>query len=298
MLPETILIVDDEPEVRSSLRESLTSVGYDVDEASGGQEALALLERRAYPVVLTDLNMPGGLSGFDLIASVKARYPQTLCVIITAYASMETTLQAIKLGAYDFIEKPFRLAGLEAVLDRALDHARVLRQLAEHQHGLEARVAARDEELRAQHREALGLAELLLGAVGQTDEASMLAPFLEHLQHGVAPDGYALLRPEGTRWRVLAQAGARPWAPGAALPTPAEVPADREWTWPGGYPEGYLLPLRFREELLGALFLGFEARTAFRPEDATFALWRLQVEAALRAADALARARAAADGRA
>ncbi len=66
-----------------------------------------------------------------------------------------------------------------------------------------------------------------------------------------------------------------------ALPAPADLPEDREWTWPGGYPEGHLLPLRSGGMLLGALFLGFEERSSFHPDDPAFVLWRRQLEAAL-----------------
>ncbi|HWQ07818.1 MAG TPA: response regulator, partial [Holophaga sp.] len=73
MIPDPILIVDDEPELRIPLREALADEGYTVEDAADADAALALLETRSYPVVVTDLHMPGGPSGLDLIAAVKAR---------------------------------------------------------------------------------------------------------------------------------------------------------------------------------------------------------------------------------
>lgn len=128
MMPDPILLVDDEDDLRGNLKEALTLDGYRVEDADGAEAALALMAERHYPVVLTDLNMPGGPSGFQLIEAVKASDPLTLCVVITGFASMETAIRAVKYGAYDFVQKPFKLAEIEAVLDRALDHASVLRR--------------------------------------------------------------------------------------------------------------------------------------------------------------------------
>lgn len=126
MIPDPILIVDDEPDFRIPLREALISDGYNVDDAASAMAALALLDQKHYPVILTDLHMPGGPSGLDLIAALKGRDRNSLCVVITGYASLDVTVEAIKRGAYDFVQKPFKLVEIEAVIDRALEHARLL----------------------------------------------------------------------------------------------------------------------------------------------------------------------------
>ena len=87
--------------------------------------------------------MPGGPSGLDLIAAVKGRDPRALCVVITGYASLDVAVEAIKRGAYDFVQKPFKLVEIEAVLDRALEHARLLSQLEAYRRDLEERVVSR-----------------------------------------------------------------------------------------------------------------------------------------------------------
>src|SRR5574344_1541795 len=126
MTPETILLVDDEPDLRAALRESLQEDGYAVEEAEGADRALALLEQAHFPVIVTDFHMPGGPSGLDLLA---------------------------------------------AVLARALDHARTLRQVEAYQKELEARVVARVAEFKAFHDESLQLNELLCQSLLATDEA-------------------------------------------------------------------------------------------------------------------------------
>lgn len=283
MVPETVLLVDDEAELRCSLREALEADGYKIDDADSTQSALARVSRRHYPVIITDLNMPGGPSGLDLIAEVKARDPKTLCIIITGYATLGVSIEAIKRGAYDFIQKPFKLEELEAVLDRALDHARLLRQLEAYQNELESRVVARVGELKTFHAEVLRLNALLRGALGEIEEGPMLRPFLDYLVDRFSPDGLVMLLAQGEGWRILECRGNRPWAATGSLPVPEAFTEILEWGWEDGYPDGYLVPLHHEGRNLGALFLGFETRSAFHTEDSVFELWRNQLVAALQA---------------
>jgi FixJ family two-component response regulator len=271
MMADPILLVDDADELRANLKEALTLDGYQVEDAANANAALALMGSRHYPVVLTDLNMPGGPNGFQLIEAVKAHDPLTLCVVITGYASMETAIQAVKYGAYDFVQKPFKLAEIEAVLDRALDHAAVLRQLAGYQNDLEGRVMARVRELNLFHEEVLKLNDLLVASQSELSEAPILEPFLAHLRARYAPALCAALLP-------TADDG---WEPAGALPPPSALLAPMEWQWREGCPEGHLIPLRSGELCLGLICLGFEERNAFFPDDPAFVLWRRQLEAAL-----------------
>lgn len=291
MIADPILIVDDEPDFRLPLKEALISDGYTVEDAGDANTALVMVEQKHYPVILTDLHMPGGPSGLDLIAAVKGRDPKALCVVITGYASLDVTVEAIKRGAYDFVQKPFKLVEIEAVLDRALEHARLLAQLEAYRRDLEERVVSRVRNLKAFHQEVLALNELLMEAQCEFDEKRLVAPFIRHLEARFAPDGYAILLPSGQGWEVLLHQGTRAWAGSEDLPSPETLARNLEWGWRGGYPDGHLIPLRKGGATLAALFLGFEKRSAFDPEDPSFVLLRAQMQAAfhgLRCARALA----------
>lgn len=291
MIPDPILIVDDEPDFRIPLKEALIGGGYTVEDAGDANTALAMVEAKHYPVILTDLHMPGGPSGLDLIAAVKGRDPRALCVVITGYASLDVTVEAIKRGAYDFVQKPFKLVEIEAVLDRALEHARLLAQLEAYRRDLEERVVNRVRTLKAFHEEALTLNHLLMEAQCHFDEKKLVEPFIRHLEARFAPDGHAVLLPSGMVWDVLLHRGARPWPEAGSLPTPEALDRNLEWGWSGGYPDGHLIPLRKGDVPLAALFLGFEKRSSFDPEDPSFVLLKAQMQAAfhgLRCARALA----------
>ena len=283
MIDEPILLVDDEDDLRTNLKEALAWDGYLVEDASSAPAALALMATRHFPVVLTDLNMPGGPTGLDLIAAVKARDPDTLCVVFTGFASMETAIQAVKLGAYDFVQKPFKLAEIEAVLDRALDHALVLAQVRDYQNDLEARVMARVQELQQFHEEVLKLNELLAASQRELEEAPLVGPFLAHLRARFHPAECLALVPAATGdgWLPLGRVteGAQP--PARPLPPPSALLAPMEWAWTEGIPEGHLVPLLSNGLLLGAVYLGFPERDPFHPDDPAFVLWRKQLEAAL-----------------
>lgn len=253
-----------------------------MDEAENTISALAMIERRHYAVIVTDLHMPNGPSGLDLITAVKTKDPEALCVVITGYASLDVSIRAMKCGAYDFLQKPFKLKELEAMLDRALEHARVVAQFKSYQDNLETLVLERTRELQAFHQEVLSLNGLLLEAQGQLEERPLLEPFLHFLQGRFALDAFAFFMPgEDGVWLKILASGHRPWFSESVLPDVRELQEFREWTWPGGYPDGYLVPFHRQEQCLGLAYLGFEERNAFHPKDPSFLFWQLQVEAAL-----------------
>ena len=287
MITDPILLVDDEPDLRLNLVEALTQDGYPVVGAEDVAHALALMAERPFPVVITDLNMPGGPTGFDLIQAIKASYPLTLCVVITGFASMETAIQAVKFGAFDFLQKPFRLAEIEAVLDRALEHATLLDQFRLYREDLEDRVLARVRELQEFHEEVLKLNDLLVASQRERSEEPVLEAFLAHLRTRFDPAvGLALLPAAADAWAPCCGFGAWTGVEAMApLPPPSALAEPREWAWredrPEGRPEGHLIPLRSGGRVLGAICLGFEERNGFHPEDSAFVLWRRQLEAAL-----------------
>lgn len=120
MLDSRVLIVDDEPIARSNLAHALEREGITADTAADGDEALALLAQTPYPLVLTDLRMPG-IDGLSLLREIKQRQPETEVIVITAHATTTSTVDAMRAGAFYYVEKPFRLAEVRKVVREALE---------------------------------------------------------------------------------------------------------------------------------------------------------------------------------
>lgn len=123
----SILIVDDESVVCKSCEKILKPKGHDVDSALSGQEALDKIEKKRYEVVITDLKMPG-INGMKLLNIVKEKYEKVDVIMITGYASIDTSVEAMKLGAFDYIPKPFTPDELRSVTERALERRRLLEE--------------------------------------------------------------------------------------------------------------------------------------------------------------------------
>ncbi|HRT69911.1 MAG TPA: sigma-54 dependent transcriptional regulator [Syntrophales bacterium] len=116
---KAILIVDDEPSMRMALSESLVSCGYRVDTAVDGADGLNKFKQGRYKAVITDMRMPKA-NGMDVLRGIKALSPQTHVIVITAYGTVSTAVEAMKNGASDFIMKPFSLDELESVVRNVL----------------------------------------------------------------------------------------------------------------------------------------------------------------------------------
>ena len=114
-----ILIVDDEPDILSALARMLTSEGHDVDCASAADDALELLDRMSFDLVLTDLSMPR-VDGFELLSRMRQRSDDTPTLVISGAGSVETAVKAIRLGALDFLEKPIHRERLVLTVQNAL----------------------------------------------------------------------------------------------------------------------------------------------------------------------------------
>ncbi len=114
-----VLVVDDELGMREGCRRILAPDGHEITTAESGEQALELFRPGAFDLALIDLKMPG-ISGIELLPRLREADPDLLCVIITAYASLETAVQATKTGAYDYLAKPFTPDELTAVVDKAL----------------------------------------------------------------------------------------------------------------------------------------------------------------------------------
>jgi DNA-binding NtrC family response regulator len=121
----SILIVDDELVIRESLHGWLKKSGYRVDTAEGGSAALAMLEKTPYDLLFLDIMMPV-MSGLEVLEVVKEDYPQTLVVMITAYGSVETAVQAMKRGAIDYLMKPFDPDQLSLLTEKLIQQKKIL----------------------------------------------------------------------------------------------------------------------------------------------------------------------------
>lgn len=131
-----ILIVDDEEIVRRSLGGWLREEGYHVDVASSGKEALKKLSDEEWDIFLVDIKMPG-IDGLELQKKIMGAHPDATIIIMTAYASVDTAVEAMKQGAYDYIVKPFEPDDLERLIHKAAERKQLLRANAELQKRLE-----------------------------------------------------------------------------------------------------------------------------------------------------------------
>ena len=114
-----MLVADDKDAMRNLLANAFEARDFEVVTAANGEEAVAALKKSFFHVVVTDLNMPGK-SGIDVLRAVKAVSADTEVILITAYGSIETAVEAMRLGAYDFITKPFKLSEMERKVDRII----------------------------------------------------------------------------------------------------------------------------------------------------------------------------------
>jgi DNA-binding NtrC family response regulator len=136
-----ILIVDDETVVRDSLGKWFEEEGYEVETAASAREALLKLPRERWDLALLDIKMPG-MDGLELQRKIREVDPEILVVIMTGYASVETAVQALKDGAYDYITKPFDPDDLAHVIRKALEHRQVKREVVQLRQTLEETQAA------------------------------------------------------------------------------------------------------------------------------------------------------------
>ena len=114
-----ILVVDDEDIVRTSCSRTLSPEGYEIRLAKNGAEGLKMASEERFDLVLTDLKMPD-MDGIEVLRIIKEQWPETAVIIVTGYQTVDTAVKAIKLGAYDYIEKPFTPDALIAAVKEAL----------------------------------------------------------------------------------------------------------------------------------------------------------------------------------
>src|SRR5512143_556636 len=128
-MPKRVLVVDDEAASRKGLQTLLEKQGYRVEAAATGAEALEKARSFRPAVVIADLVMPG-MDGLELLRSLQEETPFAMTILLTGKGSIETAVQAMKAGAYDYLTKPVDLGRLTLLLEKALDRSRIGREVA------------------------------------------------------------------------------------------------------------------------------------------------------------------------
>ena len=184
-----VLVVDDEEMIRALVKDTLSATEMEVSAASGGRQALDMMARTDYDVLLTDLTMPG-MSGLQLLAESLRRHPDTIPIVFTGYATLKTARQAIREGAYDYILKPFDLDELHESVSRALERRGLVQE-------------------NARLRELSGLFEVseAIGSAVGRDELLRLILRFALVQTGATRGSVMLLDDSGSKLDIVAAVG-------------------------------------------------------------------------------------------
>jgi len=123
-----LLVVDDDSDLRLTLCEYLESRNFTVSSARNGNEAINLLQSRkaTFDIIFTDLVMPPGPDGMEVLKVAKKNNPLSYVVVMTGYSSIETAIESIRCGAFDYLTKPFKLAEIEIVANRIVEYLTLL----------------------------------------------------------------------------------------------------------------------------------------------------------------------------
>jgi DNA-binding NtrC family response regulator len=128
MMNGRILVVDDDPSLRRVLQVQLEQEGYEVAVTASAQQTLSVLQLRQFDLVITDLKMPG-MSGLELLKHARLQYPNTIIIMLTAFGTVDTAVEAMKAGAYDYLTKPVHQDEMSVVVRRALEHLHLVEQV-------------------------------------------------------------------------------------------------------------------------------------------------------------------------
>ena len=153
-MEKTILLVDDELDIREVLSLSLSDMGYQVYEAENGDQALRIFKEVLPAIVLTDIKMPG-MDGIDLLEKVKHENPEAEVIMITGHGDMDLAIKSLKYEATDFITKPINVDVLEIALQRAIERILIRQKLREYTENLENLIREKTEL--QSHLSSLGL---------------------------------------------------------------------------------------------------------------------------------------------
>jgi DNA-binding NtrC family response regulator len=122
-----ILAVDDDPFTLKMLVKKLAKEGYDIEIASDGVEAGKLISRKFYDIIITDLVMPGGVNGIDVLAAAKTKNRQTEVILLTAHASVKNAVEAMRKGAADYLQKPINFYELTLRIEKIRNYKKLLK---------------------------------------------------------------------------------------------------------------------------------------------------------------------------
>jgi len=123
-----VLVVDDEPAIRYSVSKTLQRVGYSVQEAASGDDALEVIKAQPFDVILTDIRMPAGLDGVELVRRIKDQDPDSVVILMTGYPSLSTAVEALRLGAHDYLIKPSSSHDIRQSVAQGIERARALKR--------------------------------------------------------------------------------------------------------------------------------------------------------------------------
>lgn len=126
--PVNILVVDDDRDTRELLREVLSEEGYNVVTSSSGEEALQVGKQECFDLIISDMKLGPDLSGLDVLRAYKTLQPESEVILITAFGTMETAIEALKGGAFDYLSKPFKIDELLVQVGRALENRDLIRE--------------------------------------------------------------------------------------------------------------------------------------------------------------------------
>jgi len=184
----TILIVDDEDAIRSMLTRKLEGDGYCCEVASDGNEALWKAFMKDFDLVLMDIKMPG-LSGMDALPQIVTDHPDTCVIMITAVVDAKTAVEAMKLGAYDYVTKPFDLDDLSMRVIRALERRRLVLENREYQRHLEQKVKQQVEQVEEYYNKAIQTIsheQMVINKVGVEAQGDGLEEAYLHMAESLA----------------------------------------------------------------------------------------------------------------
>jgi putative nucleotidyltransferase with HDIG domain len=192
-MESSILIVDDEREIAEILSD-LLSAEHDCETAGSAEEALQRLREREFRLVISDITMPG-ISGLEMVPHIKRLSPDTVVVMISGLQTVESAIEALRLGAFDYMMKPFDLRQVEAVVKRALEYHELIVAKQRYENHLEELVETRDSETHG-HSERVVTYSLRLGREYGLEQPEMKALEFGSLLHDIGKIGVpdAILR--------------------------------------------------------------------------------------------------------
>lgn len=127
MLPLKILAVDDDPFTLKMLKKKLNKEGFDIETAPDGVEAVELIDRHVYDIIITDLVMPNGVDGMDVLKAAKFKNKQTEVILLTAHASVENAVEAMRKGAVDYLQKPINFYELTLRIEKIRNYKKLIK---------------------------------------------------------------------------------------------------------------------------------------------------------------------------